>query len=127
MGTDTELADLQRRYRLLLDQIRDLGFIATGSVTKRYTACTAAGCRCHADPPQRHGPYYQHTRKVAGKTVTVRLTAEQAQHYQEQIANRRTLDRIITAMEDLSTQARNLHTTTGQPRQHKRTRRRTAT
>lgn len=127
MGTDTELAALQRRYRLLLDQIRDLGFIATGSVTQRYTACTAAGCRCHADPPQRHGPYYQYTRKVAGKTVTVRLTAGQAQHYQEQIANRRTLEGIITAMEDLSTQARNLQPTTDHPRQGKRTHRRSAT
>jgi hypothetical protein len=127
MGTDTELAALQRRYRLLLDQIRELGFIATGSVTQRYTTCTAAGCRCHADPPQRHGPYYQYTRKVAGKTVTARLTAEQAHHYQEQIANRRTLEGIITAMEDLSTQARNLQTTTDQPRQGKKTHRRAAT
>jgi len=127
MGTDTDLAGLQQRYRVLLDQIHDLGFIATGSLTKRYTACTAPGCRCHADPPQRHGPYYQHTRKVAGKTVTVRLTAEQAQHYQEQIANRRTLDRVIAAMQDLSTQARNLQTNTDQLRQGKKTRRRTAT
>jgi hypothetical protein len=127
MTTDTELAGLQRRYHTLLDQIRDLGFIATGSVTKRYTACTAAGCRCHADPPQRHGPYHQYTRKVAGKTVTVRLTAEQAQHYQEQIANRRTLDHIITAMKDLSTQARDLLTTTDQPRRGNGTRRRTVT
>src|SRR6266536_2362336 len=73
---DSELARLQRRYRALTEQIRDLGFIATGSVIERYTVCAAAGCRCHADPPQRHGPYFQHTRKVAGKTVTGRLTPE---------------------------------------------------
>ena len=65
-------------------------------------------CRCHADPPQRHGPYYQHTRKVAGKTVTARLTPEQAERYREQITNRRRLDDIITAMDDISTQARDL-------------------
>ncbi len=105
---DGELARLQRRYRALLDEIRDLGFIATGSLIERYTACTAPGCRCHADPPQRHGPYYQHTRKIAGKTVTTRLTPEQAQRYREQIANRRRLNEIITAMHDISTQARDL-------------------
>jgi hypothetical protein len=105
---DGELARLQRRYRALLDEIRDLGFIATGSVIERYTVCTAAGCRCHADPPQRHGPYFQHTRKVAGKTVTARLTPEQAERYREQIANRRRLNEIITAMDDISTQARDL-------------------
>jgi Family of unknown function (DUF6788) len=103
-----ELARLQRRYHALLDEIRDLGFIATGSVIERYTVCTAAGCRCHADPPQRHGPYLQHTRKVAGKTVTARLTTKQAERYREQIANRRRLDEIITAMDDISTQARDL-------------------
>lgn len=120
---DTDLARLQRRYRALLEQIQDLGFIATGSVIERYTVCTAAGCRCHADPPNKHGPYHQYSRKVAGKTLTVRLTAEQAQHYRDQTANRRALDDIITAMEDLSTQARDLLTATGQPSRSKGTRR----
>lgn len=101
-----ELARLQQRYRALLDEISRLGFIATGSVIERYTQCTAAGCRCHADPPQRHGPYHQYSRKVRGKTVTVRLTPEQAERYREQIANRRRLDELIAAMDDISTQAR---------------------
>jgi hypothetical protein len=105
---DSELARLQRRYRALAEQIRDLGFIATGSVIERFTVCTAAGCRCRADPPQRHGPYLQYTRKIAGKTVTTRLTAERAEHYREQIANRRRLDELITAMDEVSTQARDL-------------------
>lgn len=103
---DGDLTRLQLRYHAMLDQIRELGFIATGSVIERYTVCTAAGCRCHADPPQRHGPYHQYTRKVAGKTITARLTPQQAQHYREQIANRRRLNEIIAAMEDISTQAR---------------------
>lgn len=105
---ETELARLQRRYRALLDQVRDLGFIATGSLIERYTSCTKPGCRCHADPPQRHGPYQQYTRKVAGKTVTARLTPEQAERYREQIANRRRLEEIITAMKDISAQARDV-------------------
>lgn len=106
MANETELARLQRSYRALLQQIQELGFIATGTVIERYTTCTAAGCRCHADPPQKHGPYHQYTRKVAGKTLTVRLTPEQAERYREQIANRRHLDELIVAMEDLSAQAR---------------------
>src|SRR6266542_2890879 len=39
---DSELARLQRRYRALTEQIRDLGFIATGSVIERYTVSAAA-------------------------------------------------------------------------------------
>lgn len=120
---DSELAGLQRRYRALTDQIRDLGFIATGSVIERLTMCTAAGCRCHADPPQRHGPYFQHTRKIAGKTITTRLTTEQAQRYREQIANRRQLDKLITAMDEISTQARELLLAQTQPTPPKPTKR----
>ncbi len=111
---DTELTRLQARYRALQDQLRQLGFIASGSVTERYTLCASPGCRCHADPPLRHGPYLQHTRKIAGKTVTRRLTAEQADRYREQITNRRTLDQLITEMEQVSSQARELPPT--QPR-----------
>jgi hypothetical protein len=105
---DTELAWLQTRYRALADQLREVGFIAAGTVTERFTVCASAGCRCHADPPQRHGPYFQHTRKVAGKTVTARLTAAQAERCREQIANRRRLDELVTAMHEISAQARQL-------------------
>jgi hypothetical protein len=118
---DSELARLQRRYRALTDQIRGLGFIATGSVIERYTVCAAAGCHCHADPPTRHGPYFQYTRKVAGKTITARLTPEQAQRYREQIANRRRLDELVAAMDEISTQARELLLAQLQPAKHKRT------
>jgi hypothetical protein len=118
---DPQLAQLTRRYRALLDEIGQLGFIATGSVIERHTECAAPGCRCHADPPQRHGPYHQYTRKVSGKTVTVRLTAEQAAHYRQQIANRRRLDELIAAMQDISTQARDiLAPTPAQRRTHSR-------
>jgi hypothetical protein len=113
--TDSQLAHLQRRYHELTDQIRELGFIATGSVIERYTVCAAAGCHCHADPPTRHGPYWQYTRKVAGKTITARLTAQQAQRYREQIANRRRLDELVAAMDQIATQARELPATDTKP------------
>lgn len=105
---ETEFTRLLRRYRGLQDRVRELGFIASGSIIERYTVCASPGCRCHADPPVRHGPYFQHTRKIAGKTVTRRLTAEQADRYREQIANRRVLDQLINEMEEISSHAREL-------------------
>jgi hypothetical protein len=105
-----ELARLQRRYRDLKNRLHDLGFAIAGTVSERYTVCGVAGCRCQTDPPQRHGPYYQYSRKVAGKTVSRRLTAEQADQYRQWIANRRTLDEITTAIDELSHQAAELLT-----------------
>lgn len=100
--TDTELDRLRAHYRALQHQVRQLGFIALGSVIERYTVCGTQNCRCHADPPARHGPYYQYSRKLGGKTLTRRLTAEQAQRYRDWIANRRTLDDLIDQMDEIS-------------------------
>lgn len=103
--SQTDLAQIEHGYRALKDRLQDLGFVIAGSLTERWTTCGAANCRCKADPPQRHGPYIEYTRKVAGKTTGRRLTPEQAEQYRTWIANRRTLDEITAAMDNLSHQA----------------------
>ena len=110
------LKDLQRRQRELARQILDLGFVQQGSVVRRHTYCRTPGCRCHADPPQPHGPYWQWTRYDSGKTITRRLTEPQAALYQEWIANRRRLAGIIAEMEELSEQATQLMLQQPEPR-----------
>jgi len=90
------LASYQRRYQELADQLAEVGLIASGSITCRHTRCANPNCRCHADQP--HGPYWQWTAKVSGKTVTKRLTPEQAQRYQQWIDNDRRLRAIINQM-----------------------------
>jgi hypothetical protein len=102
------LTELQRRQRKLARQILDLGFVQQGSVVRRHTYCRTPGCRCHADPPQPHGPYWQWTRYDSGRTITRRLTEPQAALYQEWIANRRRLADIIAEMEKVSEQAAEL-------------------
>ena len=92
--TPTErLASYQQRYRELAGQLAEIGLISAGSITRRYTHCATPGCKCHADPPQPHGPYYQWTAKVNGKTVTRRLNAAEAKLYQEWIDNDRRMRR----------------------------------
>lgn len=105
---DSELTQIQQRYQTLQDQVGRLGFIAPGSVIERYTVCGTPSCRCHADPPVRHGPYFQYTRKVAGKTLTRRLDLQQAQRYRDWIANRRRLDELLAEMDQLSQRAAEL-------------------
>jgi len=104
----TRMEDLQRRHRELALQLLDLGFLSQGSVVLRHTHCGAPGCRCHADPPQLHGPYWQWTRRDSGRTVTRRLTEPQARLYQEWITNRRRLAGIVAEMERVCDQAAEL-------------------
>jgi len=105
----TRLERYERRYRALAAELAaelaDIGLISPGSVVVRTTSCGKPGCRCQADPPHRHGPYYQWSRAVAGKTVSRRLDARQAELYREWIANRHRLEQIIVQMEQVSAEA----------------------
>ena len=102
------LADHERRYRELLGELTQLGYIRSGSLAPRYNYCGKPNCRCHADPPQPHGPYYQWTAKVNGKTVNRRLTPRQAEIYQEWINNDRRLRAIIDELRVVAAQATEL-------------------
>jgi len=64
--------------------------------------CGKPGCACKASPPRLHGPYYQWTRKVDGKTVTVRVSADQAKLLEGWIAAGKELDRIVAEMQQMS-------------------------
>jgi hypothetical protein len=103
-----DLQQLRSGHQALAARLGQLGFAVPGSLTRRYTTCGKPGCRCQADPPCPHGPYYQLTRKVAGKTITRRLTPAQAARYAEWIANQRELRATITEMEAISGQAAEL-------------------
>ena len=84
----TELGALARSGRIL-----------PGTISERHTRCGRSNCACHADPPKRHGPYFQWTRKVAAKTVGRWLSAEQADDYRPFIDNDRRLRQLLGRLE----------------------------
>lgn len=92
----------QERYETLRRSLADVGLFRRGSVVRRLVPCGKSNCACQSDPPRLHGPYYQWTRKVRGKTVTVRLTEGEATLLSEWISNARQLDRALAAMERLA-------------------------
>ena len=95
----------EARYRKLAAELSEIGFISPGSLVVRETSCGKPGCRCQADPPRRHGPYYQWSRAVAGKTISRRLSEREAELYRAWIANRKRLETIIAEMEKVSADA----------------------
>ena len=105
-----ELDRYREAYERLKRQVAEIGFICVGTVLEIYEPCGKKNCRCHADPPRLHGPYYRWTRKVAGKTASVRLNAQQAPVYLECAANRKALQAILDQMTDISMRAIDLLT-----------------
>lgn len=90
MNRKTHSADRpQRQYQLLRRRLTQLGYISQGSVQDR-TARKGGGAG------------YQWTRKVAQKTISVSLTAEQFAQMKEAVSNFRKLRQHLKQMEKLS-------------------------
>ena len=83
-------------------EIAKLGFCLPGSLVARSSRCGNPGCHCHSDPDRLHGPYLSWTRKVAGKTVTRNLSADQAERYGPWFENAKRLRQLINELEALS-------------------------
>jgi hypothetical protein len=94
-----------RRLHKLQAQLAEIGFALPGTINVAMNRCGKENCACHQDPPKLHGPYITWTRKVAGKTVTRRLSAEQLERYQPWFENDRRLKALVKEIEALSLQA----------------------
>lgn len=97
-----DAADAARTYAALKQALGRLGFARPGSLVRRFMRCGKRGCRCMAEPPRLHGPYYDWTYKVRGKTIAMRLTEAQAQRCAEWLRNHRQLRAIVRKMEVVS-------------------------
>ena len=91
--------DQQAARDRIAAELAAAGFALPGTLTVRAYACGKPGCRCHADPPRLHGPYAEWTRKIAGKTVTRRLTPAD---YQPLFDNAKKLRALLTQLQDLT-------------------------
>jgi Family of unknown function (DUF6788) len=98
---DAQMAgtDRQQQYEALKRQLLALGPVRPGSLLHRFMRCGKPSCRCKAEPPVLHGPYYQWTWKVRGKTVSRWLTAAQAARCEEWVRNHRLLRMLVRKME----------------------------
>lgn len=92
---------INRRQQKLAAQIAEIDHILPGSINVVMNRCGKHTCACHADPPKLHGPYITWTRKVAGKTVTRRLSTEQLERYKPWFENNRRLQTLISELQTL--------------------------
>ena len=91
-----------QRFRQARQELQQLDYFLKGTVLKRMMKCGQPNCACHRDPAQRHGPYFEWTYKVQGKTVNVKLTPQAAPLYQAATKQHRKLKAVLAKMERLS-------------------------
>ena len=83
-------------------ELAGLGLALPGSLIQRHVRCGWAGCRCHHDPPQLHGPYWHWTRKRVGKTISRLVPDDQVNDYRQWIDNHHRLRELVAELEDLT-------------------------
>jgi hypothetical protein len=102
---ERQLARLRARFEHHAQEIARLGFLLKGSLLQRFKECSSPGCACHTDPDRLHGPYWQWSTKVNGKTVSRTLSEQQVSRYREWMENGRRFDEIVRDLYELSAQA----------------------
>lgn len=93
--------DLKKRYAQLTGQLSQIGLVLPGTITERRIIGQASKKQIDR---KKYGPYYQWTRKVNGKTVTVNLSAAQVGSFQKAVDNSRKFEQILNEMKQISIQ-----------------------
>lgn len=62
----------------LIRQVAELGDFQPGSISSPTLRCGKPSCHCAKSNDPGHGPYYQLTQKIEGKTVTQSLPSPAA-------------------------------------------------
>ncbi len=104
-SVDPVLQRHETQFHALRAQLADLGFFCKGTLLERRLTCGKPNCACSQEPERRHGPYFEWTYKVAGKTVNVRLSADAVAAYREATAEWRRLRTLLRRLESLSRRA----------------------
>jgi Family of unknown function (DUF6788) len=92
----------QARAAGIAAELASLGLALPGTLIQRHVRCGKPGCRCHADPPVLHGPYWQWTRKTGGKTITRLVSDDQLDDYRLWLDNHRRLRALVAELEALT-------------------------
>jgi len=93
--------NLKKRYAQLTDQLSGMGLVLPGTITERTIIGQASKKQMDR---KKYGPYYQWTRKVNGKTITVNLSKAQVDLFRKAIDNNRKSEQILSEMRQISIQ-----------------------
>ena len=96
MTTGNRQAHLEATIDVLKQELLTLGDLRPGTLSEQYNVCGKAGCACKADPPRKHGPYYQVSFTWHGRSHTQFVRRENVATTRQQL---RTYERLRTLVE----------------------------
>jgi len=97
MQTTGRQAHLDATIAKLKRELLRLGDLRPGTLSAQYNVCGKAGCACKADPPRKHGPYYQVSFTWQGRSRTHFVRREQLPTVRQQLQNYARLRALVEA------------------------------
>jgi hypothetical protein len=90
-------AVLEGKIAKLKAQLLTLGDLRPGSLSEQYNVCGTAGCHCKADPPRKHGPYYQVSFTWQGRSKSQFVRREHVATVRQHLRNYQRLRALVEA------------------------------
>jgi hypothetical protein len=100
--------EIARRIAAIKRELCALGPLRPGSITRQYNVCGSPSCRCKANPPQRHGPYYQLSYTHQRKSSSEFVREQDLEELQRQLDNYARLRALVDEWVGLEIQAARL-------------------
>ena len=91
----TRQAVLERRIATVKAQLMALSHLRPGSLSEQYNVCGTPGCQCKADPPRKHGPYYQVSFTWQGRSKSQFVRREQVARVRQHLRNYQRLRALV--------------------------------
>jgi hypothetical protein len=99
---NTKMSSHRRRIEEIKKQLIALGDLRPGSLSQQYNVCGKPDCRCKADPPEKHGPYYQLGWTRKGKSTTRFVRPPDLPEVRRELKNYERLQALMKRWVDLS-------------------------
>ena len=97
-----KIESLQRKIEQIKKRLAALGDLRPGALTEQFNVCGNPRCRCKADPPQKHGPYYQLSWTRNRKSTTRFVRKPQVRTVRSQMKNYERLQALVDQWVDAS-------------------------
>lgn len=88
---------LETRIARIKTALAALGALRPGTLSAQYNVCGKPGCRCKADPPQKHGPYYQVSFTWQGNSHSEFVRREELATVRQQVGTYRRFRSLVDA------------------------------
>ncbi|MCP5024215.1 MAG: hypothetical protein GY930_20900 [bacterium] len=83
----SKLEVLERRIARIKEKLTSLGDLRPGTLSEQYNVCGTPHCQCKADPPKKHGPYFQLGWSRKRKSTTRFIRKPDVREIKDQLRN----------------------------------------